>query len=227
MQDWGIPAALAILGIALVGWNLALGARVSALPSAGRAFRALTGLCAFLLVPAFVIGLLTPTLPGARVLEQLAWLWPVVVVGVAVQALWALLGGRAGVAVAFPIVLFDLMVAWVAVARWLEGHGALLGAWMLAPGMAVSSIGATVLGEGAFLWSAAALVPLLVPAAPARRRLNGAWRAFVATGCVVALVLLGSEVPSAYGALTSGAGRHAALARLASGFSQRQAGIEP
>ncbi len=204
MRDWGMPAAFAILGAALVGWNLALGARVSAQSSAGRAFRALTGLCAFLLVPSFVIGLLTPTAPGARVLEQLAWLWPVVVTGVAVQALWALLGGRASVAVAFPIALFDLMVAWVAVARWLEGHGAMLGAWVLAPGMAVSSIGATVLGEGAFLWSAAALVPVLVPVAPARWRLSGAWRALLAAGCIVALVLLGSEVPSAYGALTSG-----------------------
>lgn len=204
MRDWGIPAAFAILGVALLGWNLALGARVSALPNAGRAFRALTGLCAFLLAPAFVIGLLTPTVPGARVLEQLAWLWPMLALGVAVQALWALLGRRVGVAVAFPIALLDLVVAWVAGARWLEGHGAMLSAWMLAPGMAVSSIGATVLGEGAFLWSAAALVPLLVPAAPARWRLSGAWRAFVATGCVVALVLLGAEVPGAYGALTSG-----------------------
>ena len=203
MRDWGMPAAFAILGAALVGWNLALGARVSALPNAGRAFRVLTGLCAFLFVPAFVIGLLTPTAPGARVLEQLAWLWPVVVVAVAAQALWALLGGRASVAVAFPIALFDLVVAWVAVARWLEGHGTLLPAWALAPGMAVSSTGVTVLGEGVFLWSAAVLVPLLVPAAPARTRLSGAWRAFVATGCVVALVLVGSEVPGAYGALTA------------------------
>lgn len=201
MRDWGIPAAFAAVGIAAFGWNLALGARVTASHDAGRAFRVLTGLCAFLLVPAFLVGLLTPTVAGARVLDQLAWLWPLVVLAVATQALWALLGGRAGVAVALPIALFDLLVAWVAVTRWLEGRGAMSPEWLLAPGMAVSSIGATVLGDGAFLWSAAALVPLLVPAAPSRARLSGAWRAFVAAGCVVALVMMGSEVPSAHSAL--------------------------
>ncbi len=203
VTDWGIPATFAVLGGALMGWNLAVGARVTTLPNAGRAFRALSGLCAFLLVPALLVGLLGPTAPGSRVLDPLAWLWPAVVVGVAVQALWALLSGRASASVAFPIALFDLVVAWVAVARWLEGHGAQLPAWWLAPGMAASSLGAAALGDGAFLWSAAALFPLLVPAAPARWRLSGAWRASVAVGCVVALVLAGTEMPSAYGALAA------------------------
>jgi len=162
MTDWGIQGALAMFGVALVGWNLALGARVTALPTAGRAFRVLSGLCAFLLIPALVIGLLAPTAPGMRILGPLAWLWPVVVVAVAAQALWVLGGGRTSAAVAFPIALYDLVVAWVAVTRWIEGQGALLPAWSLAPGMAVSTIGATVLGDGAFLWSAAVLVPLVV-----------------------------------------------------------------
>ena len=90
----------------------------------------------------------------------------------------------------------------VAVARWLEGHGATLGAWVLAPGMAVSSIGATVLGEGAFLWSAAAPVPVLVPVAPARWRLSGAWRALPWQRGASSPWCCWAEVPSAYGALT-------------------------
>lgn len=203
MTDWGIPGALALSGVVLFGWNLVLGTRVTALPSAGRAFRILSGLCAFLLIPALVIGLLAPTAPGARILEPLAWLWPVVVVAIATQALWALGGGRTSTAVALPIALYDLVVAWVAATRWIEGQGALLPAWSLAPGMAVSTIGATVLGDGAFLWSAAVLVPLLVPAAPARSSLSGAWRAVVVTGCLVAVVLVGAETSSAYGAISA------------------------
>lgn len=203
MPERGIPAAFAVLGAALVGWNIVIGARGSALPGAGRAFRTITGLCGFLVAPAFVIGLLTPTASGARIFGQLEWFWPLVVVGVAIQALWALASRRISATMALPIALYDVMAAWVAVSRWLEGHGALSPAWMLAPGLAVSSIGATVLGDGAFLWSAAALVPLLVPAAPARWRIGSAWRALVATGCLAALVSVGSEVPSALDAITT------------------------
>lgn len=203
MAVWGVPAAIALLGVAVVGWNLALGARVSALPHAGRGFRLLSGLCAFLLVPALVIGLLAPTASGARVLAPLAWLLPVVAVGTTAQALWALLAGRTSAAVAFPIVLYDLMVTWVAVMRWIEGLGAQLPASLLTPGMAVSSLGAAALGDGAFLWSAAVLVPCLVPAAAARWRLSALWRALVATGCVVVLAVVGIEAPAAFGAITA------------------------
>ncbi|MCX5761699.1 MAG: hypothetical protein NTW72_09360, partial [Gemmatimonadetes bacterium] len=111
VPDWVIPATLALFGVAVVGWNFALGARITTLPQAGRAFRVLSGLGAFLLLPALVIGLLAPTTPGARVLQSLAWLWPLVAAGVATQAWWALFGGRARTVVVLPIALFDSVVA--------------------------------------------------------------------------------------------------------------------
>ncbi len=201
VPDWVIPATLALFGVAVVGWNFALGARITALPQAGRAFRALSGMGAFLLLPALVIGVLAPTTSGARVLQSLAWLWPLVAAGVATQAWWALVTGRGRVFVVLPIAVFDSVVACIAATRWLEGLGVAVPAWLLAPGLAVSSMGARALGDGAFLWSAAVLIPSLAPAARARWRLSAAWRAIMATACTIVVVLISIGLPDAYRAI--------------------------
>ena len=199
--SWSVPTAVAALAAALLAWNLAIGVRATSLAGAGSAFRTLTGLGAFMLLPALVIGVLAPTAPGARVLTPLAWLWPLVTLVFLVQAVWAFRRRRSSSLHAIPVVLFDGLVAWIAVARWLEALGAGLPPWLLAPGVAVSSLGATTLGDGAYLWSAWVLLPTLVPAAPARSSLSVAWRAVVATGFALLLVLVGTELPRAFGSL--------------------------
>ena len=201
IPPWSVPAAFGVLVTALVAWNLAVGARATTLASAGSAFRALTGLGAFLLVPALLVGVLAPTPPGARVLTPLAWLWPLVTLGIASQAAWALARRTSSALHAIPVVVLDVLVAWIAVARWLEALGAALPPWMLAPGVAVSSLGAAALGDGTYLWSAWLLLPILVPAAPARSTLGTAWRALLATGLAVLLALVGAELPRALGSL--------------------------
>ncbi|MHB1311617.1 MAG: hypothetical protein ACYC3L_06330 [Gemmatimonadaceae bacterium] len=201
IPPWSVPAALGALAAVLLAWNLAIGVRATSLGSAGTAFRALTGLGAFLLLPALLIGVLAPTEPGARVLTPLTWFWPLVTLGVVVQAAWAFARRRSSSLHAIPVVLFDVLVAWIAIARWLEALGAGLPAWLLAPGVAVSALGASALGEGAYLWSAWLLLPSLVPAAPARSTLSAAWRAAVAAGFSVLLVLVGAGVPRAFAGL--------------------------
>ena len=151
--------------MALVAWNLSLGAQLSASASANWAFRTLSGIGAFLFLPAGVISLLAP---ASRVFAPLAWLWPLAAAVVGVQALWALVRGRALRLVVVPIALYDVLAAWVAITRWIEWSGGALPWWTLAPGVAVSSLAAAVFGEVAFPWGAAVLVPVLAPMAPAR-----------------------------------------------------------
>ena len=201
IPPWGVLAALGAIVAALLAWNLVIGARATALASAGAAFRALTGLGAFLLLPALLIGVLAPTAPGARVLTPLAWLWPLVAIGFVVQAAWSVARRKSSALHAMPVVLFDVLVAWTALARWLESLGAGLPPWLLAPGVAVSSLGAAVLGDRAYLWSAWLLLPMLVPAAPARWRISAAWRALLAMCLALVLVLVGAELPRAFGGL--------------------------
>jgi hypothetical protein len=201
IPSWSVPAAFGALAAALLAWNLAIGVRATTLAGASSALRTLTGLSAFMLLPALVIGVLAPTAPGARVLTPLAWLWPTVALAVLVQAVWAFARRRSSTLHAIPVVLFDVLVAWIALARWLEALGAGLPAWLLAPGVAVSSLGAIALGDGAYLWSSWLLLPTLVPAAPARSSLSAAWRAVVAAGFALLLVLVGAELPRAFGRL--------------------------
>ena len=189
--------------LALIAWNFAHGARLASLRSVGRPFRVLSGLGAFLFLPAMVIAFLAPTAPGARVLGPLVWLWPLVTVGIAVQAAWALQRGSTSALIGAPIVAFDALVAWVAVTRWVDGMGGAPPEWAHAPGMAVSMLAAAVFGTAVFPWGAALLMPLLVPAAPARRRATRVGRAIVATGCTAALAVTVMALPRADTALRS------------------------
>jgi hypothetical protein len=186
---------------ALIAWNFAHGARLAARSSVGRPFRVLSGLTAFLFLPALVIAFLAPSAPGARVLGPLIWLWPLVTVGVAAQAAWALQRGSASALTAAPIAVFDVLVAWVAVTRWINGMGGALPEWAHAPGMAVSTLAAVVFGTVVFPWGAALLMPVLVPAAPTRQRATRAVRALMAAGCTAVLAVTVLALPRADAAL--------------------------
>lgn len=188
---------LGVGALALITWNFIHGARLAALPSVGRPFRVLSGLGAFLFLPALVIAFLAPSAPGARVLAPLVWLWPLVTVGVAVQAAWALRRGSAGALIAAPIAVFDTLVAWVAVARWVDGMGGALPVWAHAPGMAISTLAAAVFGTNVFPWGATLLMPALVPVAPVRGRVTRAGRALMAIGCTAALAVTVLALPHA------------------------------
>lgn len=201
LPAWSLPAALGAGAVALITWNFAYGARLAALPSGGRPFRVLSGLAAFLILPALVISILAPSAPGARVLGPLVWLWPLVTMGVAVQATWALQRGSASALIAAPIAVFDALVAWVAVTRWVDGMGGAPPEWAHAPGMAVSTLAATVFGTAVFPWGAALLMPVLAPVTPTHRRATHVVRALMAAGCTAMLAVTVLSLPRADAAL--------------------------
>ncbi len=194
---------LGVGALALITWNFGHGARLAALASVGRPLRVLSGLSAFLLLPALLIAFLAPSAPGSRVLGPLVWLWPLVTVGVAVQATWALRRGGASLLIATPITVFDALVAWVAVSRWVDGAGGALPEWTHAPGMAVSTFAAAVFGTAVFPWGAALLMPVLVPATAARGRAARAARALMAIGCTAAFAVTALALPRAEARLRS------------------------
>lgn len=201
LPPWSGAAALGAAGSALIIWNLTHGARLSTLASSGRVLRILSGVSAFLLIPALVVGALAPTAFGARVLQPLAWLWPAVTVAYAIHGAVALQRGRASILVTIPIVAFDVLVAWVATTRWIALNGAALPAWALAPGVAVASLATVALGDGAYAWSGALLVPALAPAVPGRWRVSAAWRAMLAAIGSVIVVMVVLESSTAFGSV--------------------------
>ncbi len=201
LPDWTLPAVLGVGALSLIAWNFGHGARLAALPSAGRPLRVLSGLGAFLFLPALLIAFLAPSAPGARVLGPLVWLWPLVTLGVAGQAAWAVHRGNASVLITTPITVFDALVAWVAVTRWVDGLGGALPEWAHAPGMAISTLAAAVFGTAVFPWGAALLMPVLAPATAARGRASRTARALMAIGCTTALAMTGLALPRAHTAL--------------------------
>ncbi|MBI5601093.1 MAG: hypothetical protein HY944_05965 [Gemmatimonadetes bacterium] len=201
LPEWSLPAALGAAALALIAWNFGHGARLAAHPSVGRPLRVLSGLGAFLFLPAILIAFLAPSAPGARVLGPLVWLWPLVTLGVVVQAAWALHRGSASLLITTPITVFDALVAWVAASRWVDGMGGALPEWTHAPGMAVSTLAAAVFGTSVFPWGAALLMPVLAPATPARSRASRTARALMAIGCTTALAMTVLALPGANSAL--------------------------
>jgi hypothetical protein len=201
LPEWILPAVLGVGALALFAWNFVHGAHLAALQSIGRPLRLLSGLGAFLFLPALLIAFLAPSAPGSRVLGPLVWMWPLVTVGIVVQSAWALLRGSASKLIATPITAFDALVAWVAVARWVDGVGGALPEWAHAPGMAVSTLAAAVFGTTVFPWGAALLMPVLVPATAARGRTSRAARALMAAGCTAALAVTILALPRAHAAL--------------------------
>lgn len=225
LPAWSIPAALGAWTAALIGWNLSVGAQLSALPGSSRMQRVVAGLAAFLCVPALAIALLAPGATGARVLGPLIWLWPVVTLGFAVQSLTAIARTRGSLLVAAALLLFNGVAAWTATTRWLAGEGIALPLWVLTPGMAVASVTASLAGAWAFAWGTVPVLPLLVPVTPAPQRLGRAVRVVLAVGCAAAVSATVLALPRAHEmlratrALDTGVAEVSARSELAIGFT--------
>jgi hypothetical protein len=189
----------------LVFWNFGVGTRLASLAGAGRAFRLLSSLSAFLFLPALVIALLASSAAGARVLGPLAWLWPLTAVAMTGQAAWAMVGGGRGALGALPLLALNVLVAWAAAVRWIESLGGVLAPWTFAPGMAVATVLTAGAGATTYPWIAAVLVPALAPATPARSRRTRAARVAVSLLCAALLTATGFAFPSALDSLRAAA----------------------
>jgi hypothetical protein len=185
LPPWSAPIAGLIAALVVVGWNVAQGARLSVLPSAGPALRVLAGLSAFLLLPALAVALLSTTAPGARILGPLDWIWPATTICVLLAGTLTVARDRL-TAASLIVLLFNALAAWIAVARWLQGAGMTLAPWAVSPVTAASTLAATVFGEAVFPWGAVLVIPALVPAKPGRGRASSvAW--VTVTLCVAVL----------------------------------------
>ena len=89
MRQWLAPAHLALTLVILV-WNVVLAGRIAQLRQASKPFAALTGLVGLLLIPAFIVAVATTTLISGRAIASIDWIWPLTVVLVATQAVYAL-----------------------------------------------------------------------------------------------------------------------------------------
>lgn len=198
---------LPVLHLVLVGlvllWDLVLAGRIAQMREAPRTFAAITGTIALLLVPATVIWLATSTVITGRAIRLVDWLWPALLVLVAIQAVYALVRRLVNPTWGVPIALYDLVLAVAGLAHYGAAHGYPVPDTMLLLLAAQSSAVAIVATATALASPLFFLMPMISPAFPALRSATATVRAIVAALAVVWLVWIGLQLPAADRALAS------------------------
>lgn len=196
-------AGYAAVTLLAVAWNVTYAGRIAQLRRAPRALAVLSGVCGLLIAPAYLTHIAGSTLYGGRAVNSVSWLWPLTTLFVLAQAAYAT--GRRFVTplVGIPLVFYDLLVAGVATGRYLVERGIEPPAALLALSAAQASVLGTILGEAALVSPLAVLVPLLVPAYPARWRLTRATRAVISGAAAFVAGVTALELPRATAAIAS------------------------
>jgi len=121
------PAQLAVAHLVLTAlvliWNLTISGRAARLQSTQRTMAFLCALCGLLLLPALTVLLVSASVLTGRALYTLAWVWPVTTIVIAIQAAYALSQRAVAPPIGIPIVVYDIVLAVVAVARFAISRG--------------------------------------------------------------------------------------------------------
>lgn len=200
------PALLAAyLGLAalIVVWNIAAAGRIVQSRRAPPIFAGATAFGALLLIPALLVAISGASFVYGRAIQPVAWVWPVVTVLFVVQAVFALARGLVTPILGVPILIYDAIIALVAIARYMASRGAEPPEFALVVSAAQTSAlgvigGADVLSRATWL-----LVPMFSPALPSRSRLKIALRTLLAAGVTIAAALVLVELPAAAEAISS------------------------
>ena len=121
LQELAI-AHLALCAAVLL-WNLWAAGRAAQLRYAPRFLAAISGLGGLLVLPALAVHLLSGSLLTGRAFASIAWIWPLTVALVAMQAVYATTRGLLSPVIGIPIAIYDLLLALVYAAAYLADVG--------------------------------------------------------------------------------------------------------
>ena len=185
------------LGAAIVLWNIAVASRILRGRRSSSVSTIATALAALLLVPAMVVAISDASLVYGRAIQPVAWVWPAVAVLFVIQAGAALSRGRVGATLGVPILAYDLIIAIVAIARYMNALGYAPPYISLVLSAAQSDALGVVAGSAALSRATWLLVPMFSPALPSRSRIRLGVRYVLALGVSIATALVLVELPGA------------------------------
>jgi hypothetical protein len=191
------------LGAAIILWNIAAATLILRGRRSPSVSTLATGLAALLLVPALLIAVSDASLVYGRAIQHVAWLWPLVTVLFVIQAVAALSRGRVGSMLGVPIVAYDLMIAIVAIARYMNSIGHAPPYFSLVLSAAQSDALGVVAGSAALSRATWLLVPMFSPALPSHSRVRVAIRYALTLGASIATALVLVELPGASETISS------------------------
>lgn len=205
-------AAYFAFAIIVVVWNVAVTGRLVANRRAPEVLTGLTAFGALLLVPGLIVAISAASIVYGRAIQPIAWVWPAVTILFALQAAVALGRGLVNPVLGIPILVYDVIVAVVATARYLNVLGVAPPDFALVLSAAQSSALGVVGGTAALSRASWLLVPLFSPARPSRSRLRLFVRSALVIGVTIATALVVIEIPVAVETIRSyGRYEHATL----------------
>ena len=191
------------LSVAMIAWDILMAGRIAQLRRIPRGFQAITGIAGLLLVPALVVAYTAQSLLYGRAIFLVAWLWPFTTLLFVVQTIYAL--GRRLVTplLGFPLLVYNIVIATVAVTKFVITRGDGPTDFGLALNAAQASMLGTFFGTPALLNPIYIQVPLFAPSLPARWGFTRLARVALAGAAIAMTALVLVEVPGAYAGIRS------------------------
>ena len=191
------------LAAVVVLWNIAAANRILKGRRGSRLMVAATAFGALMLIPGLLVAVSAASLVYGRAIQPVAWLWPAVTVLFLLQAAIALLRGRVNPVLGVPIFIYDLVIAVVAVTRYMSSRGFAPPTSALILSAAQSNALGLVGGSAVLTSAAWLLVPMFSPALPSRARWRVVVRTALAAGVTIATAMVLIELPAAAEAISS------------------------
>src|SRR4051812_2693905 len=198
-----LPALYVILSIAMIAWDILMAGRIAQLRRIPRGFQAVTGIAGLLLLPALVVAYTAASLLYGRAIFLVSWLWPFTALLFVLQTIWALARRLVTPLLGFPLLVYNVIIATVAVTKFMITRGESPGELVLALNAAQASMLGTFFGAPA-LWNPIYMqVPLFAPSLPARWGFTRAARVALAGAAIAMTALAVVELPGAFASIKS------------------------
>ncbi len=198
-----LAASFLALAVAMIAWDILMAGRITHLRRIPRSFQALTGIAGLLILPALVVAYTSASMLYGRAIFLVAWLWPFTACLFVLQTVFAL--GRRLVTplLGFPLLVYNTIIAVVAVAKFTIASGGTPPDLALAFNAAQASMLGTFFGAAA-LWNPLYMqVPLFAPSLPARWGFTRLVRVVLAGAAIALTALVVIELPGAYAGINS------------------------
>jgi hypothetical protein len=198
-----LPYAFYGASLVVLLWNVVLAGQIAQLRRAPRLFRGATALAGLLIAPATLVALTATSILNGRAIHVIAWVWPLTLAIIALQAVYAVAKRLVTPFISIPIAAYDLVLAASAFVRYEAYSGRDPSTAALAIAAAHSSALGFVLGRAALYSAFAVQLPLLAPAYPARWRISATLRGTFAMVAFAFTVTFIAQFPSAVIAVRS------------------------
>lgn len=186
----------------MLAWNVMAAGRISQYRRAPRRFATLSAMAGLLVAPAAIIAIAASSTIYGRALQPVAWIWPFTTLLFVVQALYATSRRLVNPIFGVPIVLYDVVIAAVAISKYIALRGGTPPPAVLALAAAQANALGIVFGSAA-LWKTYLQVPLLAPALPAHWRITALGRVGLGTLAMIVTGLVLIEIPDGANAARS------------------------